>query len=128
MIGERIKFLRKANKMTQQEFAEKLNISRSNIASIEIGRINVTDRVLLDICDKFDVNENWLRTGAGDMSQSIKYNTEDEWVTELTEKGCNKEFARRFINMLSQLDEQEWEVLQKMAVKLAAQDKKNKGK
>ena len=124
MIGERIKFLRKANKMTQQEFATKLNISRSNIASIEVGRINVTDRVLLDICDKFDVDEIWLRTGDGHMSKAIKDNTADEWIAELTEKGCNKEFVRRFISMLSQLDEQEWEVLQKMAVKLAEQDNK----
>lgn len=65
-INERIRYLRK-NKLnlTQQEFSEALNISRSNMGNIEIGRIALTDRVISDICDKYNVNENWLRTGEG---------------------------------------------------------------
>lgn len=65
-INERLKSLRKNHlHMTQEEFASSIKISRSNLGSIEIGRITLTDRVISDICEKHNVNENWLRTGEG---------------------------------------------------------------
>ncbi len=65
-INQRIKLLRKNHlHMTQEEFASAIKVSRSNLGSIEIGRISVTDRVIHDICEKFNINENWLRTGEG---------------------------------------------------------------
>lgn len=67
-VYERIQMLRKEYlKLTQEEFASKIKISRSNLGSIEIGRISVTDRVVNDICLSFGVNEVWLRTGCGEM-------------------------------------------------------------
>ena len=51
--------------MTQEEFAASIKISRSNLGSIEIGRITLTDRVISDICEKYNVNEQWLSTGEG---------------------------------------------------------------
>lgn len=67
-INQRIKYLRKELlHMTQEEFASSIKISRSNLGSIEIGRINVTDRVVQDICEKHNVNEEWLRNGIGDF-------------------------------------------------------------
>lgn len=65
-INERIRYLRKEKlKLTQQEFSAALKISRSNIGNIETGEVSVTERVIYDICEKFNVNEDWLRTGAG---------------------------------------------------------------
>lgn len=67
-IGERIRYFRKdVQHMTQVDFAQKINVTRANIASIETGRISVTDRVISDICTTFSVSEEWLRTGTGDM-------------------------------------------------------------
>lgn len=67
-INQRIKVLRKEHlHMTQEEFALSIKISRSNLGSIEISRISVTDRVIQDICDSFNVNEEWLRNGTGEM-------------------------------------------------------------
>lgn len=64
----RIKHLRKKIlKLTQDEFAERLHISRSNMGNIEIGRISITDRVINDICMAYNVNEQWLRTGEGEI-------------------------------------------------------------
>ena len=65
-IGERIKWLRKDQNMTQQEFADRLAIKRNTIASYEIGRNMPLDAVIVLICSKFAVNETWLRTGEGD--------------------------------------------------------------
>lgn len=65
-IGERIKWLRKDQNMTQQEFADRLAIKRNTIASYEIGRNMPLDAVIVLICSKFAVNESWLRSGEGD--------------------------------------------------------------
>jgi transcriptional regulator with XRE-family HTH domain len=55
-LNERIKYLRKEIfKMSQDEFGNRIGISRSNVANIEIGRINITDRVLSDISSEFNV-------------------------------------------------------------------------
>ena len=69
-IGERLRYARKeVLKMTQGAFAGKINMSRSNLASIETNRVAVTDRVVSDICNTFSLSEEWLRTGEGSMYQ-----------------------------------------------------------
>lgn len=86
---ERIKHLRKnVLKLTQEEFATALGISRSNIGNIEVGRINITNRVIQDICLKYSVNETWLNTGAGEIFIKSKQTILDELVAAhgLTEK------------------------------------------
>lgn len=70
-MNERIKDLRKKLNLTQQEFADKLNIKRGTIANYEIGRNEPIDAVISLICEKFDVNENWLRTGEGEMFEPM---------------------------------------------------------
>ena len=67
-IFERIKYIRKNElKITQEDFAMSIGLSRSNIGNIEVGRINVTDRVIQDICLKYNINETWLRYGTGEI-------------------------------------------------------------
>lgn len=66
-MNERIKELRKALDLTQQEFADKLNIKRGAIANYEVGRNTPIDAVISLICREFNVNETWLRTGDGEM-------------------------------------------------------------
>lgn len=66
-MNERIKLLRKALHMTQQEFAEKLNIKRGAIANYEVGRNQPIDAVISLICRTYNVDEKWLRAGEGNM-------------------------------------------------------------
>ena len=66
-MKERLKSLRKELGYTQQTFAEKIGIKRNTFAQYENGRNEPIDAVVKLICDKFHVNENWLRTGEGDM-------------------------------------------------------------
>lgn len=70
----RIKELRKALSLTQQEFADRLNIKRGAVANYEIGRNTPIDAVISLICREFNVNEEWLRNGEGDMfTQTTPY-------------------------------------------------------
>jgi transcriptional regulator with XRE-family HTH domain len=66
-MNGRIKELRKSLKLTQEEFATKLNLSRNFIAQIEMGTKEPSDRTIKDICREYSVNEEWLRFGTGEM-------------------------------------------------------------
>lgn len=66
-IGERIKKLRTAKKLTQQSFADKISVKRNTVALYEASKISPSDAVLSLICREFGVSENWLRTGEGEM-------------------------------------------------------------
>lgn len=64
-MNERLKKIRKSLDLTQQEFANRIGIARGNIAAYEVGKNAPSDAVISLICREFNVNENWLRTGAG---------------------------------------------------------------
>lgn len=66
-MKERIKTLRNALGLTQQEFADKLGIKRATIGNYEAGRNIPVDSVISLICDRCRVSENWLRYGTGKM-------------------------------------------------------------
>lgn len=67
MIGERIKETRKALKLTQQTFADRVGLKQNSIALLESDKRNPSDQLILSICREFRVNETWLRTGEGEM-------------------------------------------------------------
>lgn len=66
-MKNRIKNLRKELSLTQQEFADKIGISRGNIGAYEVGKNVPSDAVISLICREFNVREEWLRTGEGEM-------------------------------------------------------------
>lgn len=124
-MNERMRKLRREIDLTQQEFADKLGIPRNNIASYETGKRSPSGAVISLICKTFSVNETWLRTGQGDMFN--KESREEQlfaWAgTVLGEESDS--FRRRFVMMLSQLSEDEWKLLEKMALSLANGEKKD---
>lgn len=75
-MNERIKKIRKTLGITQQEFANRLNIKRGAIANYEIGRNEPIDAVVSLICREFSINEEWLRYGTGDMFKSLPLENE----------------------------------------------------
>lgn len=66
-MNNRIKAVRKSLKMTQQKFAEKIGLKQNSLALIESGKRNTSDQTILSICREYGVNEQWLRTGEGEM-------------------------------------------------------------
>ena len=73
---ERLKQLRKALKMNQTNFAKELGITQTAYSMIENGNNPLSDRYIKVICSCFNVNENWLLTGNGDMFFSSPYEKE----------------------------------------------------
>lgn len=66
-MKERFKILRKDTGLTQKDFAARVGLSQNFIAQIESGSKVPSDRTVSDICRIFHVNEDWLRTGEGEM-------------------------------------------------------------
>lgn len=115
-ISQRIKQLRKdILHLTQQEFSDALNISRSNAGNIETGRISVTDRTIVTICEKFNVNEKWLRNGTGEVFKKLSREEEIAEFIERIFKDKEDSFKKRYIEMLSKLDEDGWVALEQVA-------------
>ena len=107
-ISERIRYLRKNElKMTQDDFASKIDISRSNLGNIEIGRISVTDRVLSSICREFNVSMLWLKEGKGDIFTT----TPESVVDELAEDYHLDDIDKKIIENYLQLDDNQRKVL-----------------
>ena len=119
-MKERIKEMRKALKLTQQEFANRIGISRNNVATYEVGKSNPGEAVVSLICREFNVNENWLRTGEGEMF--IKRDREDEIAAAVHQllSGESAEFKKRLISVLVSLKEEHWEILEDKVKELAA--------
>ena len=118
ILKDRIKKLRKELDLTQQEFADKIGIPRDSIGGYETGRRNPSEAAISLICAKCNVNEEWLRTGQGEMF--IKRTRDEQIASFIGSIQANEDdsFKKRFISMLSALDESEWEVLEKMVIML----------
>ena len=124
-MNERIKNLRVTLDMTQKEFADALGTTRDNVSGYEIGRRNPSEGMISLIVKTFNVNETWLRTGEGEMFCEV---TKDERIAEFMGGILKQEpdsFRVRFISMLSRLDESDWAVLEKMALAMYEEKKKD---
>lgn len=66
-MNNRIREVRHFLNLSQAEFGAKIGIRSSSLSDIENGHCNVTERIIIAICAKFNVNEEWLRTGKGNM-------------------------------------------------------------
>ena len=119
-MNERFKELRKALGLTQSEFGKILGLSTSGVSEIEAGRRNVTEQhlIMLSNYKKKIINIEWLRTGDGEMF--VKMDREAELMTWAGSVlgSVDDSFKKRFVKMLSELDNRDWETLEKIALKL----------
>lgn len=123
-MGERIKELRKALKMTQQEFADRLNVQRGSIASYETGRISPSNAAISLICKELNVSEDWLRNGEGDMFIPI---TRDEEIASFigsVQADVDDTFKKRFISALAKLSTEEWRAIEHLMENVVSEREK----
>lgn len=117
-MQNRIKQIRKATGLTQQEFADRLGISRSNIATYETREGNISDATIKLICREFRINETWLRTGEGEMHLPVN---RDQAITDFMAdilKG-SPDFRTKLVGVLARLSVDEWSMLEHRARDLA---------
>ncbi|HAX58720.1 MAG TPA: XRE family transcriptional regulator [Eubacterium sp.] len=113
-MNERIKQLRKELGLTLEKFGERIGLRKSSLSQIENGVHGVTEQLIKSICREFNVNENWLRTGEGEMF--VQKTLDDEIASFIQTIQLEKDdsFKKKFIKMLSSLDEADWTKLETM--------------
>lgn len=70
-LGDRLKRLRKDERLTQQEFARLLSVSSSYISEVEAGNKQAGLDLLLSLKKNLKVNIDWLLTGEQDQPQFV---------------------------------------------------------
>lgn len=65
--GERVREARKKLGFTLEKFGERIGIKKAAMSAIETGKNSLTDANIKAICREFSINEEWLRTGSGEM-------------------------------------------------------------
>ena len=66
-FGQRLKDIRKSLKLTQADFADKINISVTNLSDIENGKTRPCHDFFYRILKEFKVNLNYCLSGEGSM-------------------------------------------------------------
>jgi transcriptional regulator with XRE-family HTH domain len=122
MMNERLKSLREHLNKSQDEFGKDLGLSRNYISLLENGQRNLSEQSIKVLCNEFSVNEEWLRTGTGEM---FIEKSKDEEIAEMLadiQSAGEKSFKYRLIAALRKLDEKDWDSLEKL-VDSMVQDK-----
>lgn len=123
-MNERIKELRKTLGLSQEAFADKIGIKGSAVSHLESGRRNITNQNINAICREFGVNEEWLRTGSGDMFEKMSRAEKAAQIVGAA-LGSGDEFILNTFIALGQLSPNEWEIIKKFVDKIKGDDEKS---
>lgn len=115
--GERVRALRKDLSLTLEKFGGALGVGKTAISKIENDERNLTDQMILSIYREYNVSEEWLRDGTGEMFVPL---TRNQVITDFAGDLIKEEdtFKKRLIEALAKLNENEWAVLEKLAQEL----------
>lgn len=111
-MNKRIKELRAKENMNQTEFAEKINVGQATISAIEKGTRELTDRVIADICREFNVNEEWLRNGTGEMYREMTKEEETLQHLEKLLKNEQNQLRKDIIYAIAKLPPEAWDSIE----------------
>ena len=78
----RIRAVRKKLGLNQADFAKQIGLTQTSLSMLEMGNNIVTEKNIKLICITFNVNEQWLRTGEGQMFNSSPYTKEISDIME----------------------------------------------
>lgn len=102
-IGGKIKNLRKSRKITQQEFADKIGVSRSTLSCYEIGQRTPNLKTLQQMADIFGVGLDYFGISAKDEAFDLlaraKEVFENENVSTEAKEELYREFMKLYLNM-----------------------------
>lgn len=79
-MNERVRELRAALGLSTEKFGARVGVTRSAISRIETGVVNVTEQMQKSICREFNVNEDWLRNGTGEMFNEMSSDEELAYI------------------------------------------------
>lgn len=123
-MKNRIKQIRKEAGLTQVEFGSKIGVKGNTVTNYETGLRNPTDAVILSICREFNINEEWLTDGIGEMKKTAGRKLSG-YLSEIATG--DDEFIQNLIEVYMELDPTSKEALKEIAKKMADKQKKSGG-
>lgn len=125
-MKERIKELRKHEKLNQTDFGALLGVSLSAVQKWESGENTPADSVIKLMCQKTGVNEVWLRTGVGEPFASKSREAEMGELVRKLMADRPEAFRVRLITALLRFDPEgaEWQVLENIYKSVAGEIEK----
>ncbi|MDD3041233.1 helix-turn-helix domain-containing protein [Bacteroides sp.] len=102
-MNERLKLVRKALKLSQDSFGERLGMTGGAVSHLENGNRNITEQVVKSICREFGVDYIWFTTGDGEMFVE----TDDDFMERIDRIMAGEDDARKnlFKSFLDASDE-----------------------
>lgn len=125
-MKDRIKAVRTDAKLTQAAFAEKVHVSRNYITQIEMGVMRPGDNLIRDVCREFNINEQWLREGIGDMKTAASRAEEMATAVKRLFSDRPASFQTALVTTLLRFDPdgEEWQLLERIYESVAAEKEK----
>ncbi len=111
-MNERIRVVRGELDLTRAAFGKKLGVSGDVINNLERGRVEVKEPMIKLICSAYSVNEEWLRTGEGEMFAPTPSDTLDALAREYH----LDRFGRTVVEKMLNLNEKQWAVFHDFAM------------
>lgn len=119
-FGERLKYVIEESNQTQKAFAEKLRLTDNYMSMLIKGKRVPSDKVVDDICEKLQVNKEWLLEGTGEIHAPSDQVTE---ITELLDKLITwgpSDIRTKFIKQLANLPLEHWHFIEEFADNILA--------
>ena len=124
-MNERIKAVRLALGISQEEFGKRLGVTRGAITNIELNKVEPKPLFVDLICREFNVNEDWLKNGAEPMFLQRSRNEElSAFFGDLL--NGEPDFKHRLISVMSRLSVDQWQMLADKANMLVEEMQKEK--
>lgn len=109
--GERVREARKSLDLTLEKFGERLGVGKTAVSNIECGNRSLTDQMCKSICREFNISEDWLRDGTGDMFVDLSRDL--QLARFFGEVQIDEGFKKRFISALSTMTVDEWAFIER---------------
>lgn len=114
-MNVRLKQIRKTLNLTQQEFADRLKIKRNTVATYETGKSNPSDAAVSLICREFNVREEWLRDGTGDMFKAAPSSVLDALAEQYSLSDPAYVMVEKFVKLKPEAQETIFSYIQEVA-------------
>lgn len=110
-MNKRIALVRKQSGLNQQDFADKIGLTKNYVSLMETGARSPSDRTISDICRIFDIQEDWLRHGLEPMRAA---KSREEEIAELVGSALSgsSDFKKAVIRMICSRTDDELKALE----------------
>ena len=97
-MQERIALLIEESGMTKTAFAQKLNITQPYVSKL-LKTGSPSDRLIEDICEKFEISEEWLLNGTEPMHIQPETFSLDEFAAQHNATDLEKEIIKTYFEI-----------------------------